>query len=113
MEDVFFKFTGRDTYKAVKQYIKNGLGLSKENIELEIKNAGIQYAERVLDSKAIELEIDRMLERKINSAFGRYDPDTWLIRIVEDAVRRTVEKRVDEIMKEKFVDIMREVLTSK
>ena len=113
MEDMCFKFTGADTYKAVKQYIKNGLGLSKEDIELEIKNAGIQYADRVLDSKAIELEIDRVLERKINSVLGRYDPDTRLIRIVEDTVKRTVEKRVAEIMKEKFVDIMREVLTSK
>lgn len=113
MEDIYFKITGADTYKAVKQYIKNGLGLSKEDIELEIQNAGIKFAERVLDSKAIELEIDRVLERKIDNALGRYDPNTRLIRIVEDTVKRTVEKRVDEIMKEKFVDIMREVLTSK
>lgn len=112
MEDMCFKFTGADTYKAVKQYIKNGLGLSKEDIELEIRNAGIEHAERVLDSKAIELEIDRVLERKIDNVLGHYDPNTRLIRIVEDSVRKAVEKRVDEIMKEKFMDIMREVLTS-
>ena len=108
---MYFKITGADTYKAVKQYIKNGLGLSKEDIELEIQNAGIKFAERVLDSKAIELEIDRVIEWKINNALGRYGPNTTLIKIVEDTVRIIAEKKVDEIMKEKFVDIMREALS--
>ena len=40
MEDFYFKFkfSGDETYKAVANFIKNGLGLSKQDILDQIKN---------------------------------------------------------------------------
>ena len=104
MEDMYFKFSGRDTYKAVKEYIKNGLGLSKEDIEAEIRAYGEAAAERAINSYQVPLalnsRIDERIDMAMNAGFG-YTGHERLKQIIERAVEAEVKKQVAEVIREK------------
>lgn len=111
MEDIYFKITGSDTYKAVKQYIHNGLGLNKEDIKNEVVAEAKRQTAKVLSeqdipaafSAEIQKKIDRALYKRFgwcgNNSFGKY---------IEDIIRAEVKKQVSEIIKEKVNVILRE-----
>lgn len=104
MEDMYFKFSGRDTYKAVKEYIKNGLGLSKEDIEAEIRAYGEAAAERAINSyqvpRALNSRIDERIDMALNAGYG-YTGHSRLKELIVKAVEVEVKKQVAEVIREK------------
>ncbi len=104
MEDMYFKFSGRDTYKAVKEYIKNGLGLSKEDIEAEIRAYGEEAARKAVNVTqvplAIQYQVEHRIDEALNAGFG-YTGHERLKQIIERAVEAEVKKQVAEVIRDK------------
>lgn len=104
MEDMVFKFSGRDTYKAVKEYIKNGLGLSKEDIEAEIRAYAEERAREAVNVTQVPLAIKYQIDKRIDEALNA---DYWcsgkgrLKEIIEKMVEAEVKKQVAEVIREK------------
>lgn len=107
MEDIYFKITGSDTYKAVKQYIKNGLGLSKEDIEIEIRSYACKVAEQAVEKAQLPRILEDKIDRRINEALtGGYgwNGQSELKHIIEKAVEAEVQKQVAKVVQEKMAD---------
>lgn len=106
MEDFYFKFSGADTYKAVKNFIKNGLGLNKQDIISQIKNEAITYAEKAIQEFHMSKRIDDLIEEKISKAmigkFG-WDYNDSLKKYIERKVDTEVSNQVSKIIKDNFV----------
>lgn len=113
MEDMYFKFSGRDAYKAVKEYIKNGLGLSKEDIEAEIRAYGEAAAERAINGyqvpTALNCRIDERIDMALNAGFG-YTGHAKLKEIIVKAVEAEVKKQVAEVIREKMAEFFKEAM---
>lgn len=104
MEDMYFKFSGRDTYKAVKEYIKNGLGLSKEDIEAEIRAYGEEAARKAVNVTQVPLAIKYQIEQRIDEALKAgygWSGKERLKEVIEKAVEAEVKKQVAEVIREK------------
>lgn len=104
MEDMYFKFSGRDTYKAVKEYIKNGLGLSKEDIESEIRAYGEEAARKAVNVTQVPLAIKYQIEQRIDEALKAgygWSGKERLKEVIEKAVEAEVKKQVAEVIREK------------
>ena len=106
MEDIYFKFSGADTYKAVKNFIKNGLGLNKQDIISQIKNEAITYAEKAIQEFHMSRRIDDLIEERITKAmigkFG-YNNNESLKNYIERKVDAEVNNQVSKIIKDNFV----------
>lgn len=104
MEDMYFKLSGRDTYKAVKEYIKNGLGLSKEDIEAEIRAYGEEAALKAVNVTqvplAIKYQIDQRIDEALKAGYG-WSGKERLKEVIEKAVEAEVKKQVAEVVREK------------
>ena len=104
MEDMYFKFSGRDTYKAVKEFIKNGLGLSKEDIEAEIRAYGEEAARKAVNVTQVPLAIKYQIEQRIDEALKAgygWSGKERLKEVIEKAVEAEVKKQVAEVIREK------------
>lgn len=106
MEDIYFKFSGADTCKAVKNYIKNGLGLNKQDIADQIKNEAISYAEKAINEFHMSKRIDTLIEQRITRVlvdrYG-YNSSDSLKSYIEKRVEAEVRNQVSEIIKNNFV----------
>ena len=106
MEDFYFKFSGADTYKAVRNFIKNGLGLNRQDIADQIKNEAISYAEKAINEFHMSKRVDTLIEQRITRAlvnrFG-YDSSDSLKSYIEKRVEAEVRNQVSEIIKNNFV----------
>ena len=106
MEDFYFKFSGADTYKAVKNFIKNGLGLNKQDIINQIKNESITYAEKAIQEFHMSKRIDDLIEERISKAmvdkFG-WGSNQSLKNYIERKVDAEVNNQVSKIIKDNFV----------
>lgn len=113
MEDMYFKFSGRDTYKAVKEYIKNGLGLSKEDIEAEIRAYGEEAARKAVNVTQVPLAIKYQIEQRIDEALKAeygWSGKERLRDVIEKAVRAEVQKQVSEVVREKMAEFFKEAM---
>lgn len=103
--NVIFKFSGRDTYKAVKQYIHHGLGLSKEDIQKEIKEEALRYTRNVeLDNiinERIENKINSLINDALEKIFGFY-PKYEIEKVVRSKADEMIRKAVDEAIRKQF-----------
>ncbi len=110
--DVFFKFTGRDTYRAVKQFIKNGLGLSKGDIENEIKAAAFEYASKAIENYSVPNAFRDAIESRITSALRSVRAysswDSVILSMIEKAIEKEVKEQVDKIIKERIAVTIRQ-----
>lgn len=88
MEDIYFKFSGADTYKAVKNYIKNGLGLNRQDIADQIKNEAISYAEKAINEFHMSKRVDTLIEQRITRALT--DKYGWNS---SDSLKSYIEKK--------------------
>lgn len=106
MEDFYFKFSGADTYKAIKNFIENGLGLNKQDIINQIKNETITYAEKAIQEFHMSKRIDNLIEERISKAmmgkFG-WDYNDSLKKYIERKVDAEVSNQVSKIIKDNFV----------
>lgn len=106
MEDFYFKFSGADTYKAVTNFIKNGLGLNKQDIISQIKNEAISYAEKAIQEFHMSKRIDDLIEERISRAmvdrFG-WGSNQSLKNYIEERVDTEVKNQVSKIIKDNFV----------
>lgn len=106
MEDFYFKFSGADTYKAVKNFIKNGLGLNKQDIINQIKNEAIAYSEKAIQEFHMSKRIDDLIEERISRAmvdrFG-WGSNQSLKNYIEERVDTEVKNQVSKIIKDNFV----------
>lgn len=106
MEDFYFKFSGADTYKAVENFIKNCLGLNKQDIISQIKNEAIAYAEKAIQEFHMSKRIDNLIEERISSAmigkFG-WNSDESLKKYIEKRVDTEINNQVSKIIKDNFV----------
>lgn len=108
MEDFYFKFkfSGDETYKAVSNFIKNGLGLSKQDILAQIKNEAISYAEKAIQEFHMSKRIDDLIEERISKAmiskFG-WNSNQSLKNYIEERVDTEVKNQVSKIIKDNFV----------
>lgn len=97
--NVTFKFTGRDTLKAVKQYIHNGLGLSKEDITKAIKDEAFRYVQDdqfdKIVRKMINDKVSGIIDEAVRRAFGYFPGDQ-----IERTVRQRADKKIDEMIEE-------------
>lgn len=62
MEDIVVKVSGRDVYKAVKQYLNNGLGLTKEEVQAQIKEKAESWARDHL----VKEQVERIIKEQVN-----------------------------------------------
>lgn len=103
--NVTFKFSGRDTYKAVKQYIHNGLGLSKEDIEKAIKDEAMRYVQDVrfdyMVVNRVESRVDKMIADTLKKIYG-YFPESEITKIVRSKADEMIRKSIDEAIKTQF-----------
>ena len=108
MEDFYFKFkfSGDETYKAVSNFIKNGLGLNKQDIINQIKNEAIAYAEKAIQEFHMSKRIDNLIEERISSAmigkFG-WNSNESLKNYIEKRIDIEINNQVSEIIKNNFV----------
>lgn len=106
MEDFYFKFSGADTYKAVENFIKNGLGLNKQDIINQIKNEAITYAEKAIKEFHMSKRIDDLIEERISKAmvdkFG-WGSNQSLKNYIERKVDAEVNNQVSKIIKDNFI----------
>lgn len=108
MEDFYFKFkfSGDETYKAVENFIKNGLGLSKQDIIDQIKNEAISYAGKAIEEFHMSKRIDDLIEERISKAmiskFG-WNSNESLKNYIERKVDAEVNNQVSKIIKDNFV----------
>lgn len=106
MEDFYFKFSGADTYKAVANFIKNGLGLNKQDIISQIKNEAISYAEKAIKEFHMSKRIDDLIEERISRAmvdrFG-WGSNQSLKNYIEERVDIEVKNQVSKIIQDNFV----------
>lgn len=106
MEDFYFKFSGADTYKAVKNFIKNGLGLNKQDIINIIKDTAISYAEKAIQEFHVPKRIDELIEERISKAladrFG-WGANASLKNYIEKRIDTEINNQVSEIIKNNFV----------
>lgn len=106
MEDFYFKFSGADTYKAVKNFIKNGLGLTRQDVLNQIKDEAIFYAEKAIQEFHMSERIDNLIEEKISKAlagkFG-WNYNDSLKNYIKRKVDTEIKNQVSEIIKNNFV----------
>lgn len=106
MEDMIFKFSGRDTLKAVKQYIHNGLGLSREDIKKEIRADAQRIAYEAVRDFVINNEVTVEIRKKITDALRSYNPhhspEYVLAELIKNAIDREVRDQVSAIVKERL-----------
>lgn len=103
--NVTFKFTGRDTLKAVKQYIHNGLGLSKEDIKKAIKDEAIRYVQDVQFDNRVKKIVDDRVSAITNDAIRKefgYFPGEQLARIIRQKADKKIDEMIDECIKTQF-----------
>lgn len=103
MEDFYFKFSGADTYKAVENFIKNGLGLNKQDIIDQIKNEAISYAEKAIKEFHMSKRIDNLIEERISRAMIDKFGSLQLKDYIERKVGAEVNNQVSKIIKDNFV----------
>lgn len=108
--NVTFKFTGRDTLKAVKQYIHNGLGLSKEDITKAIKDEAIRYVQDVQFDNIVRTMINVKVAEIINDVVKRefgYLPGEQLARIIRQRADKKINEMIDECIKTQFSEALK------
>lgn len=100
------KINGGDVYKAVKNFIKNGLGLKKEDIIQEIKNQSIDFAKEALNEtlidKKLNEEINNRIYKALNSSFG------WNY---QDSLKEYIERKINEEIKKCIAETIKEKIT--
>ena len=64
MEDIVVRVSARDVYKAVKNYLNNGLGLTKEEVQAQIK----ERAESWVRDSILEKQMDKIIREKVDEA---------------------------------------------
>ena len=113
--NVTFKFTGRDTLKAVKQYIHNGLGLSKEDIKKAIKDESIRYVQDVsfdnMVKKIVDDKISAITNDILRKEFG-YFPGEQVARIIREKADKKINEMIDECIKTQFSEALKASLQS-
>lgn len=111
MEDMIFKFSGRDTLKAVKQYIHNGLGLSREDIKKEIRADAQRIANEAVRDLVIDGKVTVEIRKKITDALQRYNPhhspEYVLAELIKDAIDREVNAQVSALVKERIEVVLK------
>lgn len=106
MEDMIFKFSGRDTLKAVKQYIHNGLGLSREDIKKEIRADAQRIANEAVRDLVIDDKVTVEIRKKITDVLRNFNqhhsPEYVLVELIKNAIDREVRDQVSAIVKERL-----------
>lgn len=106
MEDMIFKFSGRDTLKAVKQYIHNGLGLSREDIKKEIRADAQRIANEAVRDLVINDKVPVEIRKKITDVLRSYNPhhspEYVLTELIKNAIDREVSAQVSALVKERL-----------
>lgn len=107
MENMVFKFSMSDTYKAVKQYIETGLGLTPEDLENCVK----EYAEKRIK----DVDLDSIISREVLKSMGNmtyrngYLSSDGLRSFVERTVREEVKRQVSAVVNAQVKVVLTEI----
>ncbi len=112
MDDMYFKFSGKDTYKAVKQYIENGLGLNKENIEHQIKEEALDRLQNIVIDQDIIKLLNERIDWHIEQAMKHYGSGypcscssavtASVASLIKSRVNAEIDRQVSEAIKDKI-----------
>lgn len=105
--DFILKVKFQDTYKALANYINNGLGIKRDDVERYLED----FARKIINEYNFYPVIKTVIDEKLVSVFREkysYLPDKGLRSYLEKIVKDEISKQVSETIKEQVKVVLKE-----
>lgn len=104
--DFVLKVKFQDTYKALANYINNGLGIKRDDVERYIED----FARKVIHEYDFYPVIKAVMNEKLTEVFRErysYLPDKGLKSYLEKIIKDEISKQVSETIKEQVKVVLK------
>lgn len=105
--DFILKVKFQDTYKALANYINNGLGIKRDDVEKYLED----FARKIVNDYDFYPVIKSVIDDKMIQTFRErysYYPDKGLKSYLEKVVKEEISKQVSETVKEQVRVVLKE-----
>ena len=106
-EEFTLKLKFQDTYKAVANYIRNGLGIKRDDVEKYIQG----FVREVISGYDFYPVIKDVVRDKMAEALKErysYTPESDMRKYIERAIRDEVTKQVSDVIKDQVKVVLKE-----
>ena len=105
--DFVLKVKFQDTYKALANYIKNGLGITRDDVEKYLRDFAHDAVREYDFCPAVKSVINERMVEVFRERYS-YSPDRGLKSYIEKAVRDEISKQVSEAVKEQVRVVLKD-----
>lgn len=105
--DFILKVKFQDTYKALANYINNGLGIKREDVERYLED----FARKAVNEYDFYPIIKTVINERILEVFKKqysYWPDTGLKAYFEKAIKDEISRQVSHTVKEQIRVVLKD-----
>lgn len=108
-EEFVLKVKFQDTYKAIANYIRNGLGITREDVEKYLHDFAKDIVAGYDFYPAIQSVIDAKMIQVFRERYSYY-PDKGLKGYIEKAIRDEVSNQVKAVVQDVVKDTVKAIL---
>ena len=105
--DFILKVKFQDTYKALANYINNGLGIKRDDVERHLED----FARKVVSEYNFYPVVKEVINDKMMQLFREkysYWPDKGLKNYLEKVIKDEISRQVSETVKEQIKVVLKE-----